>query len=242
VGVGVGVEEAGVVVVATPVRAAIPMVRWLAGAARGDAIITDVGSTKRSIVEAAGAAGLGWRFVGGHPMAGDHRSGWAASRQGLFIGAPVWLCAGEAVADPFHEHHGGGAMALVEALWEEVGARPRRIDAAAHDHMVAWSSHLPQLVATALGCALDGAGVDRARLGPGGRDTTRLAGSDPTVWSDILMENADAIEPALDTLIEELIRLRGHIGGLDDASLGAALEAARRWATGVTDSAPLGGR
>jgi prephenate dehydrogenase len=235
------VEEAGVVVVATPVRAAVSVVRWLAGAARGDAIITDVGSTKRSIVEAAGAAGLGGRFVGGHPMAGDHGSGWAASRQGLFIGAPVWVCAGEENAGQAHGHDGGRPMALVEALWEEVGARPRRITAPEHDHLVAWSSHLPQLVATALGCALDGAGVDRARLGPGGRDATRLAGSDPAVWTDILMDNADAVEPALEALIEELVRLRRHVGGMDDASLRAALEDARRWATGVRDPAPAGG-
>jgi prephenate dehydrogenase len=240
-GRGGGVKEAGVVVVATPVRAAVSVLRWLAEAARGDAIITDVGSTKRSIVEAAGAAGLGGRFVGGHPMAGDHGSGWEASRQGLFIGAPVWLCAGEEHAGQAQGHHGGRPVALVEALWEEVGARPRRIDALEHDQMVAWSSHLPQLLATALGCALNGAGVDRAGLGPGGRDTTRLAGSDPTVWTDILMDNADAVEPALDALMEELVRLRRHIGGLDDASLRAALDDARQWAAGVRDPAPAGG-
>jgi prephenate dehydrogenase len=240
-GGGGGVEEAGVVVVATPVRAAAAVVRWLARAAPGDAIITDVGSTKRSVVEAAGAAGLGLRFVGGHPMAGDHRTGWRASREGLFLGVSVWLCGGEEEAGQAHGPGGGRPMALVEALWEEVGARPRWIDAAAHDHMVAWSSHLPQMVATALGCALDGAGVDRARLGPGGRDTTRLAGSDPTLWTDILMDNADAVEPALDALIEELVQLRRHIGGLDDASLRAALEGGREWAAGVRDPAPAGG-
>jgi prephenate dehydrogenase len=240
-GGGGGVEEAGVVVVATPVRAAASVVRWLARAARGDAIITDVGSTKRSVMEVGGAAGLGGRFVGGHPMAGDHGSGWRASREGLFLGAPVWLCAGEEDAGQAQGPDGGRPMALVEALWEEVGGRPRWIDAAAHDHIVAWSSHLPQMVATALACALDGAGVDRAQLGPGGRDTTRLAGSDPTVWTDILMDNADAVEPALDALIEELVQLRRHMRGLDDASLGAALEGARQWTAGVRDPAPAGG-
>jgi prephenate dehydrogenase len=225
-GTGGGVGEAGLVVVATPVRAAIRVVRWLAGAARGDAVITDLGSTKRSIVEAASAAGLGGRFVGGHPMAGDDRSGWSASRQGLFLGADVWLCPGEP------ESGVECGVALVEALWEEVGARPRRIDAVAHDHVVAWTSHLPQLLVTALGRALNGAGVDRSRLGPGGREATRLAGSDPAMWTDILVDNADALEPALDALLEELVRLRRQVAGLDDASLRAALDDTRRWAAG----------
>jgi prephenate dehydrogenase len=242
-GGGVGVAEAGLVVVATPVRAAIPVVRWLAGAARDDAVITDLGSTKRSIVEAASAAGLGGRFVGGHPMAGDHRSGWSASRQGLFIGADVWLCPAEPEggagvgngAGPVGATGGGGiecGVALVEGLWEGVGARPRRIDAVTHDHVVAWTSHLPQLLVTALGRALNGAGVDRSRLGPGGRETTRLAGSDPAMWTDILVDNADALEPALDALLDELVRLRRQVAGLDDASLRAALDDARRWAAG----------
>jgi prephenate dehydrogenase len=229
-----GLDEADLVIVATPVRAALPILRWLAGAAPPHAVLTDVGSTKRSITEAAGAAGLSTRFVGGHPMAGDHRSGWAAAREGLFIGSRVWLCAGdEGAAD---------AEALVAAMWAEVGALPLPIDAVDHDEMIAWSSHLPQLLASALGCALDGEGVDRSALGPGGRDTTRLAGSDPALWTDILMDNADALEPALDALLEELVRLRRHIGGLDDASLRATLEAARRWSEGVRDPAPAGSR
>lgn len=229
-----GLAEAGLIVVATPVRSALPILRWLAGAAPPRAVLTDVGSTKRSITEAAGAAGLSARFVGGHPMAGDHRSGWAAAREGLFIGSRVWLCAADDRA--------ADAEALVAAMWTEVGARPLTVDAVEHDEMVAWSSHLPQLLASALGCALDGAGVDRSRLGPGGRDTTRLAGSDPALWTDILMDNADALEPALDALLEELVRLRRHIGGLDDASLRATLEDARRWAGGVKDPAPAADR
>jgi prephenate dehydrogenase len=229
-----GLAEAGLIVVATPVRAALPILRWLAGAAPPRAVLTDVGSTKRSITEAAGAAGLSARFVGGHPMAGDHRSGWAAAREGLFIGSRVWLCTAD--------HRAADAEALVAAMWAEVGARPLAMDAVEHDEMVAWSSHLPQILASALGCALDGAGVDRSRLGPGGRDTTRLAGSDPALWTDILMDNADALEPALDALIEELVRLRRHIGGLDDASLRATLEDARRWAEGVRGPAPAADR
>lgn len=226
--------EAGLIVVATPVLAALPILRWLAGAAPAHAVLTDVGSTKRSIVEAAGAAGLSHRFVGGHPVAGDHRSGWAAARAGLFVGSRVWLCSADGSADE--------AEALVAAMWAEVGARPRSVDAVEHDEMVAWSSHLPQLLASALGCALDGAGLDRSRLGPGGQDTTRLAGSDPALWTEILMDNADALEPALDALLEELVRLRRHIGDLDDASLRATLEDARRWADGIRDPAPAGGR
>ena len=186
--------------------------------------ITDVGSTKASIVETAEAVGVGDRFVGSHPMAGDHRSGWAAARTGLYRGASVWLC-------PTHESS-DGAVTRVAALWRSIGADPHRIDAVAHDRLVARTSHVPQLAATALAGALARAGIRRDELGPGGRDTTRLAGSDPSMWADILVDNAENVVPALADLIRELEGVHRALRDLDDAGLRSRLAAARAWSRG----------
>jgi prephenate dehydrogenase len=215
---------ASLVIVATPVGTTPGVLRWLARVTPNSTIITDTGSTKRSIMAAAAAAGLAQRFVGGHPMAGDHRSGWGAAREDLFMDAPVWLCAARAAP----------ALAAVQALWLAVGARPSVIDADDHDRLVAWSSHLPQLVSSALGRTLHDAGLDRSRLGPGGRDVTRLAGSDPAMWADILVDNADVVTPALAALLNELTRLHRHVMDRDVAAITAALAAARDWAGSAT--------
>jgi prephenate dehydrogenase len=215
----------GVVVLAAPVGA-LPALVDAAAAAAPDAVISDVGSSKRSVVEAAVAAGVAHRFVGAHPMAGDTRSGWDAARPGLFAGAPVWLCTAPGAA--------ASAVARIETLWRQVGALPRAIDAAAHDRAMAWSSHLPQLVASALGAALAGAAIDRDMLGPGGRDTTRLAASDPVVWTGILMDNRDQVGDAVDGLLRSLTRLRAALETGDAREIDAVLGAARQWARAGT--------
>jgi prephenate dehydrogenase len=254
---------ASLVVIATPVCAAPGVLRWLARVTSPATIITDTGSTKRSIMTAAAAAGVAHRFVGSHPMAGDHQSGWGAARQGLFADAPVWLCmarAGDVVAatatgpeaagpetvgpetagpetvgpDAAGTAAPGRALAAVQALWLAVGARPCIIDADEHDYLVAWSSHLPQLLSSTLARALQAAGVDPSRLGRGGRDATRLAGSDPDMWRDIVMDNADAVVPALDAVLHELARLRRHVVDRDAAAISDVLAAARDWARSGT--------
>lgn len=214
-------------VLAVPVRAAPGWLRRLAPRLGPDTAVTDVGSTKRSVVEAAEAAGLGPRFVGSHPVAGDYRSGWKAGRAGLYREATVWLCpSGESTAE---------AISRVTAMWQAVGARPERIRADDHDRLLARASHLPQVVATALAAVLAHDGVGPRQLGPGGRNMTRLAGSDPTVWADILVDNHDEVAPALSALIAELTRFRRAVQGLDDASLGSLLAAGRAWSRGERD-------
>lgn len=213
------------IVVAVPV-ASVPSVlgrvrRW----ATPDAAITDVASTKRSVLEAAGAAGLGPRFVGSHPMAGDHRAGWAASRTGLFRDATVWLCPGDGC--------GAGVIRGIAEVWRELGARPAVIDPERHDRCVAWSSHLPQAVASALAAVLDGAAITRADLGPGGRDATRLAAGSPALWRDILMDNRDEVEEALGALVDELTVLRRALARGDDATLSSVLRSGRDWSRRV---------
>lgn len=216
-----------VLVLAVPVRAAPAWLRRLASELAPGAVVTDVGSTKRSVVEAAEAAGLGPRFVGSHPVAGDHRSGWDAARTGLFREATIWVCPTH-VTTP-------GALSTVMELWRAVGAEPQRIDAHDHDRLLARSSHLPQLVASALATALARDGIGADLLGSGGRDTTRLAGSDPEVWADTLVDNADQVTPALTALIDVLTRYGRALRELDDATLRSLLAAGRAWSRDEPD-------
>lgn len=216
-----GIRDADVIVLATPVDIAANTLQRIAPSVSRAKLITDVGSTKTRIVEAARVLGLGERFIGSHPMAGDHRSGWDASRTGLFVDAPVYLCANrEANAD---------AIDLAMGLWRGVGARPERMSADQHDLKLAWTSHLPHMVSTSLALALARAGVGRAYLGPGGRDVTRLAGSSPEMWSAIALENAPALEAALKRTEREIASLRAAIKRADQEELTARFSAARTW-------------
>jgi prephenate dehydrogenase len=217
-----GVEEAELLVLAVPVDAAPEVLR--AGRARLERarLVTDVGSTQRSVCAAAEALGLGGRFVASHPLAGDHRSGWEASRAGLFQEARVFL-------SPTPSTHAESLRLAVE-LWSALGARPEVMDAAEHDRRLAWSSHLPQCASSALALALDGAGVERGELGPGGRDTTRLAGSSPEMWAAILLDNAGHLGAALDALQARLAELREALERGDADGLRALFEHGRAWA------------
>ncbi|HEX6371844.1 MAG TPA: prephenate dehydrogenase/arogenate dehydrogenase family protein [Longimicrobium sp.] len=215
------VDQADAVVLAVPVLAAADVLRALAPRLHGARLVTDAGSTKSSIVRAAQALGIGARFVGSHPLAGDHRSGWAASRTGLFDGARVFLCR--------TAFTGGGAMRLAEEMWTRVDALPEVIDADLHDVRLAWTSHLPQVVSTALALTINQTGTPRAELGPGGRDVTRLAGSDPAMWADVLVDNADALSSALAMMGARLARLQRAVMTGDRGDLQRLFAEARRW-------------
>jgi prephenate dehydrogenase len=216
-----GVAQADAVVVAVPVLVAAEVLRKLAPHLDGVRLITDAGSTKTSIVRAAEALGIGTRFVGSHPLAGDHRSGWNASRTGLFADARVFLCRTQATD--------GEAMRLTAALWASVGGRPEVMDADEHDVRLAWTSHLPQLVSTALALTIHQTGTPRTQLGPGGRDVTRLAGSDPAVWADILLDNADALASAMAMMSAQLSGLQRAVMKGDRDQLQRLFSDARRW-------------
>lgn len=180
---------ADAIVLAVPVTDSPALLPRIGRYCRTDALLTDVGSTKQTITAAALAAGLAKQFVGSHPLAGDHRSGWHAARPELFAGMRVFLC-------PTDE----SAPASVDralALWRLVGGEPLLISPSDHDRLVAWTSHLPQAAAYALAAALADAGIPRAALGPGGRDTMRLAASPAELWTGIALDNAGALAPAL---------------------------------------------
>lgn len=216
-----GLEAAETVVLAVPVSAAPALLAAAAPRLAAARLVTDVSSTQRAIVATAERLGLAERFVGAHPLAGDHRSGWTASRIGLFRGARVYLCPAA----------GAGEAALCRArrLWTALGAAPELLDAAEHDRRLAWTSHLPQAVASALALALAEAGIAPAELGPGGRDMTRLAGSSPELWTGIALENRDTLGTALTTLEAHLRALRQGLGRADAGIVRSHFERGRRW-------------
>lgn len=180
------------------------------------ALVTDVGGTKRSIVAAATRLGLGDRFIGGHPLGGGERGGFAFARPDLFAGrAWIFTPADDAGADAAVAARAGERLDALTRFVSGLGARASTMDAAAHDRLMAYVSHLPQLAASAL-MDVVGAQVTADGLRLAGRglvDTTRLSSSPVNVWRDICDTNADAIGTALDDLIARLQVLRDDLRG-----------------------------
>ncbi len=165
-------------------------------------LITDVVSLKAPVLAKVKALGLQSSYVGSHPMAGGEGSGFSASRRGMFSGARVWI-----VSDGAAE----GLEEEVRRFWSLLGARCVKAHAVEHDARMAWVSHLPQVTATALGEILAEKGLPRSELGPGGKDMTRLAGSGPEMWRDILEHAPAALSEALRALEGAIAEMRDRI-------------------------------
>ena len=163
------------------------------------------GSTKRAIVDAARALPPRFTFVGGHPLGGAAKGGLEHARPDLFTNRP-WLLtpSGDGTSD---------AVDKLSTFVRALGADPRILPVAAHDRLLGYLSHLPQLTASALmqviGDAVGGDGL--ALAGRGLLDTTRLASSPADIWKDIAATNGDEIRPALDALIAVLQDLRSDL-------------------------------
>ena len=200
------VREADLVFVCTP-AATIAEVATAALAASEGAVVTDAGSVKAHVVEEVRRAAVPGdlpRFVAGHPMGGSERSGPDGASASVVDGI-VWALTPTEESD-------GAAIELLESWVRSVGSRPIRLDAARHDRLVAIVSHLPQVASTVLmGLAAteEADEPDLLLLAAGGfRDLTRLASSNPALWSDILLSNRGAIAEAIDLYIERLTDLR----------------------------------
>lgn len=212
--------DADFVVYATPVGATIELLATHRDLVRADATIIDLGSVKVPVLDAAGAAGLAERFVGCHPMCGSERSGYAASDATMFSGATTWIvpAVGSAPAE------------RVAAFWRRIGAVPSRIDARAHDRLVAWTSHLPQILSSALGGVLADGSFRPDALGPGGQDMTRLARSPSALWTDILTRNRVMLDAPLAELRARLGAFADAIANGNETEIDALLNEAREWA------------
>ena len=195
---------ADAVVVATPVGAAEAVFRRIAPHLPAGVLVTDVGSTKGSVLAAARSAfgELPPSLVPAHPIAGTEASGPAAADPALFQGRRVILT-------PAPESD-SGAVAAARMLWEAVGAEVVEMAAEHHDEVLAATSHLPHLLAYALVDSLarrdDNDEIFDFAAG-GFRDFTRIASSDPVMWHDICRANRDALLPALAGFRAELQRL-----------------------------------
>ena len=201
--------EADLVILAAPVRQNIELLDELERHVQGQVVVTDVGSTKRAIVDRAKSLPARITFVGGHPLGGAPRGGFENARPDLFQHRP-WLFTPTTDAV-------SSALDRLKRFVEALGAIPHVMSPAEHDRLLAFLSHLPQLAASALMHVVgNAAGADGLALtGRGLADTTRLASSPATIWQDICASNADEIGQALDTLIDELqqARPRGGRGG-----------------------------
>ena len=195
--------EADIVILAAPVKQNIALLEELDEYVRQPAVVTDTGSTKREIVAAARSLPPRFTFVGGHPLAGAARGGLEHARPDLFTGRPWLLTPGSPGVPP-------AAFEKLTSFIRALGAQPRTMAVEAHDRMLAYLSHLPQLTASALMQVVgDAVGQDGLALsGRGLADTTRLASSPADIWKDIAATNADQIGPALDALIAILRDLR----------------------------------
>ena len=226
----------GVVLFATPLDTTVALVSETAAKWSTAALATDVTSLKAPVLEAAVAHGVSAAdtFVGAHPMAGSERSGYAAARADLFAGADVWISpcppvGGDGGRASTIAAFNTDAMRRASLFWQVLGARPRAIGAADHDRVMAWASHLPQLVASALAGTLADAGVARASLGPGGRDATRIAGSNPRMWTPLLRAAAAADARALAALEDRIGTIRRMLEEGDVEGVTQLLEHGRRW-------------
>ncbi len=202
--VAAAVDGADMVVAAAPLGAMQALFSAMRGALATDAVVTDVGSAKASVIDAAKSAfGQVPEFlVPAHPIAGTEHSGVEASLEGLFRDRRVILTPLESTR--------AEAISKVRGMWEATGARVIEMDAHHHDEVLAATSHLPHMLAYTL---VDVLGrmeerVEIFRYAAGGfRDFTRIASSDPQMWHDICISNRDALVHALEHFS----------GGLDDA-------------------------
>lgn len=216
-------SRADLVIYAVPLGAAVDLLEAHAPAFASDAVVTDVTSLMGPLLEKARSLGLQDRYVGGHPMAGSAESGFGASREGLYRDARVWLAEGSG-DDRCRER--------VAALWSGVGARPAWIEAEEHDRAMAWVSHLPQLVSNALATTLARRGISPGELGPGARDATRLAGSSPAMWRDLLAESAEEDALALRDVADVLGELAEALEGGREEEVLRVMEESRGWREG----------
>jgi prephenate dehydrogenase len=208
-------RDAQVILLATPVFSILDWMEKLSGVLGPEHLVTDVGSTKGAI--SAAAERLFNRadraaFLPGHPMAGKERGGAALGDADLFRGA-VWLFSDASTAE--RSPHG---TALVKG-WREwvtaMGSKILDVDPARHDELVAWVSHLPQFLSTALSAMLEEQVGDAPELKDVGgralREMTRLGSSPYSMWRDIAHTNTEAIQVALSALEQRLQHLRENL-------------------------------
>jgi prephenate dehydrogenase len=213
------VAGADVAFVAAPVGELPEAVASVLAAAGPDCVVTDVGSTKRSVVAAVDDP----RFIGGHPLAGAETAGVEHARGDLFDGA-TWYLTPTA-------RTGGMLYERLHRLLLDLGARPAALDPETHDALLATVSHLPHVLANVLVAraarVLSEEGERLPATGPSFRDATRVAGANTDIWRDIYLANADALVDAIDDTVRRLAEVRRALAAGDGAAVAAWNDGAR---------------
>lgn len=219
-------QDSDVVLLAVPVGSIIELIIRLAPHLSADTLLTDVGSTKSEILRTAekafGATPV-QRFLGGHPMAGKENSGIEFADADLFRGA-VWF-----LTPSRNQTLKTKRVAEFVALISKLGARISMLDAAEHDELCGWISHVPQMISTALASTLvEEYGENAPLLESGGRalrEMTRIAGSPYSMWRDIALTNKQSIADSLLKLEQKLAHIREN---LDTRELASEFEKAHK--------------
>lgn len=219
------VKGADLVVLAAPVGAMDTLFRAIQPALADTAVVTDVGSTKLSVVSEARCtlADRFGQFVPGHPIAGTEKTGVEASFAGLFQGRRVILT-------PDSSTH-PDATARVRSMWQATGAVVTEMSAEHHDQVLAATSHLPHILAFALVdhlAAMDDRMEIFAYAAGGFRDFTRIASSSPEMWRDIACANRQALTEVLDGYLQDLTQLRTAIAQGDAGAIETVFGRAKR--------------
>jgi prephenate dehydrogenase len=213
--------EADLVILAAPIQQNLDILRDLPDNVTGSAVVTDTGSTKRAIVEAAAALPDRLTFIGGHPLGGAARGGIDHARPDMFRGRP-WLFTPKA-------GHDAPTLEKLKSFVSGLDALPQILSPQDHDRLLAFISHLPQLTVSALMHVVGDAAREEglSLSGRGLQDTTRLASSPAGIWKEVCATNADEIGSALDALISVLRQLRADLQ--TGTSVDAVFKSANQW-------------
>jgi prephenate dehydrogenase len=217
------VADADVIFCAAPVSSLPDLVLEAIRGSSPESVVSDVGSTKRTLVEGLADVEDADRFIGGHPLAGAETAGVDGSREDLFEGARWYLTpTARSQGVLFDRLHG---------VLAGIGARPQAIDAKIHDREMAAISHLPHVIANALvATAAESVVADSERpaeVGRSFRDATRVAGANPAIWADIYSSNSDAIAAEIDAVVVRLQEASELVRGGRRDQLSSWQEAAR---------------
>lgn len=219
------VADADIVVLCPPVDHVSHLLQVIAPHLKPGAVVTDVGSTKAGICARAAEITLpqGCAFIGAHPMAGSEKTGLEHGSADLFAGRTCFVIEPEGDAPAFY----GERLSAVRSFWEALGMRILTTTAKEHDQLVAETSHLPHLLASALSAWLgrdDLAPLRRCAAGQGLRDTTRIAAGDPQLWLSIVRENRFEITRALQDFLEDSEALLAALKHNDDTAITRLLQ------------------
>jgi prephenate dehydrogenase len=222
--------EADLVYLAAPIEGILDFINHRGQLLKRGAIVTDAGSAKREICQAARQflpEGVG--FVGGHPMAGSHKRGVEFASAGLFIDAPYVIITSENSQDA--EQYQAEAVKKIFETVCAIGARPVMMVDDKHDHVVARVSHAPQIVSTALALAVTNHAEEEslAIAGSGLVDMTRLAQSEWGVWEGICKSNVSELTGALDEILTAVASLRDAMRAGEWEKLQSAFRTAKRF-------------